>query len=826
LSFLPVRQGTGAMSTRVAFLVLAAWVFCLLDTPAAQRWLAADSKSGRQEKTSTPSQSSTDLLPAGALLRLGTSYLRPGGRVTSLVFTPNGKLLASASGDVIRFWDAATGKPLRQIACDWANVLAFARDNKLLASGTTIGGLCLWDAAAGTEVRRLGGGEGGRIHSLAFSPDGTRLASGHADSSVRLWEVMTGKLLHQLTGHDAPVDGLAFSPLGTTLAAGGRIIRMWDPGSGQCRRQIDSPGMTTWLAFISEKQLLHGTNGGAWLWNVDAGAQVRRFPGQAQGAFAPSRKTLVLQNSNRAVQLWQLQDDKPVLNIHLEPGDDGILAVSGDGRLLASAGPNCTIRLWDLPAGTERPLPPGHQGPVSSVTLTTDGASLISTSRDGQLRRWETASGKEEIASAPGTVKHHWLALSPDGKIAAYQDDENSIGLHAIVSTHGSRFLRLPRGGTVLCAAFSPDGKILAAGCGNQPLQLWALEGNGDPRALPDYSRGTSALAFSPDGKQLAFATGEGKMHHWQIATATEVARWGNVEPGAPLTFSPDGKLLAAGTTQGSITLWTVATGKELRQLHGHADATSALCFAADGKTLTSGGADALVRVWEVFSGQEVRRWSGHAGPVTAVAFGRDGMTVVSGSMDSALLVWDMTGRRGAGRSAPLPATSQNLDLWWNHLAGTDGASAQDAMWALIASPKESVPFAVGRLQVLMGGDPERVVQLIANLDDDSYAVREKASAELEKMGQWAEASLRKTLLNPPSLEVQRRVEQILQRIKMGVPWSQERLRIGRSIQILERIASPETRRGLERLTQRAPDLDLREEAQAALDRLARRGSP
>jgi hypothetical protein len=133
------------------------------------------------------------------------------------------------------------------------------------------------------------------------------------------------------------------------------------------------------------------------------------------------------------------------------------------------------------------------------------------------------------------------------------------------------------------------------------------------------------------------------------------------------------------------------------------------------------------------------------------------------------------------------------------------------------------VPYLTSQLRWVIGADAERIARLITDLDDDRYAVREKATADLERIVKVAEPALRKALDNRPSLEVQRRIEKILDRLKDRLAWPQERLRLLRTVEILEKIGTPEARRGLEDLARRAADVELKQEAKASLERLARR---
>jgi WD40 repeat protein len=807
------------MSTRLALLSLAALPFAgfiLLPvgfvTPALSQVELPPRTDGHD-----------GVLPANALVRMGTSSLRHGMPVCALTFDPSGKTLASAGGDVIRLWDTATGREILHFACEFANAIAFSPDGRVLVSGSEIGVIHLWETATGKEVRRFPS-EGGKVHAVAFSSDGKTLASGHADGSVRLWDVGQAKPVRQLEGRQGAVRGLDFSPRCDQLAAAGKDAGVWDTGTGKLLHQLGDGQTLTAVSFTTDghRLLASGPRQPALIWELATGKELRRFPSLGATVFSPRSGIVAGVNADHVITAWDIDTGKELRKIQASTGDDDCLALSADGKLIAAAGLHGCIRLWNTTSGKEPFATSGHRSRILAAAFSPDGQTAFSTSADGRACRWDTMLGKE-MASHGLSSFQRLLAVSADGKTLAYQDTGNMIRVWDAAENAVHRTMGGPN--DPACAAFAGDGQKLAIGYPGHAVHLWDLSATAEPRQLVG-SEGATSIALSPDGKLLAVVGSDGKIRLWDIASGKEAGECGSARAGAPLVFSPDSKILAAGNTDGVISLREVPSGKELRHLHGHPDAVFGLAFAPDGQALASGGADPFVRLWEVSSGQELRRFSGHAGPVTAVAFNADGLTVLSGSADTTLLAWDVTGRRRDGRLQPAKLGSDDLQSLWNQLAGVDGSKAYDAAWTLVATPKESLAFLIPQVQLLAGADQERISQLITNLDSDTYTVREKAALDLVTLGKWAEPALRKTLLNPPSLEVQRRIEQILSKNKDGVPWPQERLRVMRIIQILERIGSPEAGRGLERLAQKALDLDLQQQAKAALERLARKNSP
>jgi hypothetical protein len=225
------------------------------------------------------------------------------------------------------------------------------------------------------------------------------------------------------------------------------------------------------------------------------------------------------------------------------------------------------------------------------------------------------------------------------------------------------------------------------------------------------------------------------------------------------------------------------------------------------------------VTLWEAATGQELVRFTGHQGYVWSVAFSPDGRTVVSGCYDTTGLVWDVTGRLKAGRLEAVELTPRELETLWTSLSGAAGPRAHRALWTLVAAPQQTLPFLQARLPLrAAAADARRIDRLVAELDDERFEVREKASNDLAALGQSAEAALRKALAGQPSPEVRLRAQELLDRLgKSGS------LRPVRVASVLEQIGTPEARRLLETLAQDASEAELRQEAKAALARMARR---
>ena len=290
--------------------------------------------------------------------------------VNSVAFSPDGTTLATGNDDgTVRLWDLATHRQIGRPFTGHGSVInsvAFSPDGKILASGSLDGTVRLWDVATHRQVGRLAAG-GAAILSVAFSLDGKTLASGSDDHTVRLWDLATHRQIGSpLTGHSGQVNSVAFSPGGTTLASGAAdgTVRLWDLAT---HRQIGSPL----------------TGHGGPVYSV---------------AFSPDGKTLASGSADNAVRLWDLATHRQIgspLTGHGGPVNS--VAFSPDGTTLASGSDDHTVRLWDLATGRQigRPLT-GHRANVVSVAFSPDGKTLASGAEDGTARLWDVATGRQD----------------------------------------------------------------------------------------------------------------------------------------------------------------------------------------------------------------------------------------------------------------------------------------------------------------------------------------------------------------------------------------------------------------------------------------------
>ncbi|MFN9850631.1 MAG: protein kinase domain-containing protein [Planctomycetota bacterium] len=564
-----------------------------------------------------------------------------------------------------QYWTSKLRQDLRTLRIAPDSVVACQATGELMAVGNTDGSADLYHAISGQRIRRIAIHQA-PITALCFSPDGSMLLSAAQDSSVRAWD--TNTLMHEI--HTDPINmyetaigtvkSFVFHPKGDQFAMGSKAgfwqfrnkktyAMLFNRELGDSSIAVAFTPSEKEYVFVIGNDLVPVENpGGAKKAILTHDAPITGMACSADGLW------YVSSSQDRTVKIWNREkESENILRGHT----DAVLccAISPSSDIVASAGADTSIRIWETRTGTPIHTFHGHTSPVKRLAFMISGELLASVDQSGCTKLWEMKENHLDSYSVASKKSGKGrIAFSPDGLWLVSAANDGTLRLYDATSDSEIQVLV---DGMNRCDGliFSQGGQRLLAVC-DGVLHAWEVplrSSNASsmsvlfdplaPDALPGPLQShepLQSIAISPSEKFFACAVNDtvivSNLENGHRQTCGKYS-----SPIVALTFHPDSSKLATGCADGSVWLWNVASGSVTVFPKEHSRAISDLSFSPRGDLMVSASDDGTVRLWRVDGGPSVHAITGHVAPVNSVSFDFSGDRILTASDDHTLRLWD-----------------------------------------------------------------------------------------------------------------------------------------------------------------------------------------
>lgn len=587
-------------------------------------------------------------LPDHVTRVLGESRMRHADRVNALVFSPDGRHVASASKDgTAKVWDLGNGREISTYrghvdqpddptrgATNVFSVADIAFHPKEAVVATASGNqVHLWNPTTGKAIKTvLNLGKTDKpLKALAYSPDGKQLAVGADDGVLRVIESDSGKAVYTSPTRNTRIERVAFSPNGKLVAVGdtNSQVAVYAPGAGNplamSIQGIDH-GVVMGVGFTADSGAVF-TGGGDGKVRLTAGPS-------ADGSNAPNTATKLRDYVGHA-------------------GPVAGLAVTADGKFLVTGGDDKTVRVWEVTSAKQLRSFQGHVEKLTAVAVRSDGKQIASASADGAIRVWDLNT-TDDHKVVTDTKESLWaVAVSPNGKRLATGGADKTVRVYDPES--GKLATSFDVGAATTSLAFLADNARLVVAGGDKLVKVYDVGTKKPVAELSGHQLAVLAVAASEDGKLVVSGSADATVRGFDPDAGKEKWKWSARKAACGVAIRKGGKHVAVGLADGTLAVLDVSGGtpKELSSQGTHTAGVASVAFSPDGAKLASVGGDGSLKVWSVgdnlslsllvkFDGQVVPGSSTGFAPLSTVAFGPDGRFVVAAGADGVVRVWDV----------------------------------------------------------------------------------------------------------------------------------------------------------------------------------------
>ncbi|RYC80662.1 Vegetative incompatibility protein HET-E-1 [Fusarium oxysporum f. sp. narcissi] len=440
--------------------------------------------------------------------------------VSSVVFSNNGKLIASGSCDnTVKIWNVEMGKEERTLVghTDSVRSVVFSKDSKLIASGSDDKTVKIWNVATGEEERTLEG-HTDPVNSVVFSKDGKLIASGSWDKTIKIWNAMTGEEEQTLRDHRGSVSSVVFSKDSKLIASGSwdNTVKIWNVETGKEEQTLEGhTDRVSSVVFSKDGKLIAS---GSWdetikIWNVATGEEEQTLEGHTSlvtsVVFSKDGKLIASGSWDKTVKIWNVATGEEERTLKGHTDSVSSVVFSKDSKLIASGSYDKTVKIWNVATGKEERTLEGHTNWVRSVVFSNDGKLIASGSVDETVKIWNVATGIN-VKSFDTSRITNVLSFTDDDSLLVTSVGRFSLGFRDVSTSHSSE--SEPKLGNTEVQG-EMDAKL---GFGINRDKAWITAGGSDGRKVlwlpPNFRPGVSATLTQPSGSVIVIGSLSGRV--------------------------------------------------------------------------------------------------------------------------------------------------------------------------------------------------------------------------------------------------------------------------------------------------------------------------
>jgi len=518
----------------------------------------------------------------------------------------DGKTAVSGHLDnTVKVWKADGGSVIETIKTH-PGPMAMNSDCGFLVTADMDNTLKLWDVAGG-RLRKVMTGHTESVTSVTFTGDGMLVLSSSYDGTVRLWDSKTGRLLRTFEGHAGPVNCVRSDASGSVAVSCGwdGVVKTWSLVSPMpyrapmalCRIQASETVLSAGVDY--ENRLIEARE-----------ALSRGDLKDVTAKINAARSQKGYSRGSEAVELWgSLYTRLPRKGLKggwegvvMEGHEDSLtsVSISQDGARILTGGLDRTLRLWSASAGSLIKTMKGHTDRVNAVDISGDGALGVSGSGDWTVRLWDVETGESLTAMEGHSGPVNSVALSGDGAFAVSGGGDGMVIMWGVSSGRRARKFS-GHAGSVNGVAVTRDARMIISGGDDKDLRLWETVTGDQICVMSGHLRPVHCVCFNHDGSRAISGSADGEIRLWDTATGECRKTMGDgADPVNSLSFTVDGEYVFSGHSSGSARLWDLKSGSLVRIFTGHSASVNSVRFAWDARIAVSAGADKTAKTWQL----------------------------------------------------------------------------------------------------------------------------------------------------------------------------------------------------------------------------------